>query len=71
MFAPDISTLGVGEGGLVKVKGETVGAYKDETGNYHVVEPICTHLGCHVLFNKVTKPAIESRNSKQAITYTI
>lgn len=55
MMAPDISTLKRGEGGLVKVKGEQVGAYLDMDGKYHLVKPICTHLGCHILWNKTDR----------------
>lgn len=51
----DISKLRPGEGGLCKVNGETVGAYLDSDGKYHLVKPICTHLGCEVLFNQGDK----------------
>jgi Rieske Fe-S protein len=50
-FAPNIDTLKPGEGGTVKAGGEIVGAYLDKTGKYHLVTPVCTHLGCNVLFN--------------------
>jgi Rieske Fe-S protein len=53
--APSITTLKAGDGGLVKVGSETVGAYLDLNGKYHIVTPICTHLGCHVLFNHTDK----------------
>ena len=56
LVAPDIKTLKPGEGGLVKAKGHgTVGAFVDKDGVHHVVKPICTHLGCHLLFNKGDK----------------
>jgi Rieske Fe-S protein len=44
MLASDISKLKRGEGGLCKVKGESVGAYLDETGKYHLVKPGSFHL---------------------------
>lgn len=41
-----------GEGGIVKIKGDTVGAYRDHDGQLHVVRPTCTHLGCPLHWNK-------------------
>ena len=55
LTAPDITELKQGEGAVVKCKGETVRAYRDPTGSYHVVRPICTHLGCHLVFNQGDK----------------
>ena len=52
LVAPNIDSLKPGTGGLVKAKGQTVGAYLDRDGKYHVVKPVCTHLGCHLLFNQ-------------------
>ncbi|MFO7191721.1 MULTISPECIES: FAD-dependent oxidoreductase [Thermocrispum] len=40
-----------GEGGIVKLKGDTVGAYRDPDGRLHVVKPTCTHLGCPLTWN--------------------
>ncbi|WP_317889883.1 Rieske 2Fe-2S domain-containing protein [Sutcliffiella deserti] len=31
--------------------GNKVGAYKDESGRYHLVHPTCTHMGCDVEWN--------------------
>jgi glycine/D-amino acid oxidase-like deaminating enzyme/nitrite reductase/ring-hydroxylating ferredoxin subunit len=48
----DIQSLKNGEGGIVRSKeGKVVGAYRDDEGKLHVVKPICTHMGCNVLFN--------------------
>jgi len=54
MVAPNIDVLKIGEGGLVKIPGHSgaVGAYLDESKQYHLVKPICTHLGCHLIFNR-------------------
>jgi glycine/D-amino acid oxidase-like deaminating enzyme/nitrite reductase/ring-hydroxylating ferredoxin subunit len=54
-FAPDISTLKPGEGAVVKAAGEIVGAYHDKNGDYHLVTPVCTHLGCNVVFNQTDR----------------
>lgn len=48
---PPVNSLKVGEGGLVKTAdGETIGAYRDEDGKLHAVKPVCTHMGCHLVF---------------------
>jgi Rieske Fe-S protein len=55
LMAHDIATLKRGEGGLVRIKGESVGAYLDEEGKYHLIKPVCTHMGCAVVFNQGDK----------------
>jgi len=55
LFSSDISSLKPGEGGLVKVKGESVGAYLDLEGKYHLVKAVCTHQGCGLVFNQGDK----------------
>lgn len=49
--APDVAHLAPGEGGVVDIDGETVGAYRDESGNVTAVSVTCTHLGCTLKFN--------------------
>lgn len=39
------------EGSIVDVDGKRCGAYKDETGNIHLVDTTCTHMGCEVEWN--------------------
>ena len=65
-MSSDISKLKPGEGGLCKVKGETVGAYLDAEGKYHLVKPICTHLGCEVVFNQGDKCWSDTEQSEAA-----
>jgi glycine/D-amino acid oxidase-like deaminating enzyme/nitrite reductase/ring-hydroxylating ferredoxin subunit len=51
---PDVRSLdelGPGEGGIVKVDGDKVAAFRDDDGVVHAVSPICTHLYCQVAFN--------------------
>jgi len=50
---PDSSVhdLAPGEGGLVKVEGQIVGAYRDPAGQLHAVSSNCTHLGCRLRWN--------------------
>jgi len=50
---PDSSVqdLAPGEGGLVKVEGQIVGAYRDPAGRLHAVSSNCTHLGCRLRWN--------------------
>jgi glycine/D-amino acid oxidase-like deaminating enzyme/nitrite reductase/ring-hydroxylating ferredoxin subunit len=44
-----------GDGRIVRVHGRRVAAYRDEKRRLHTVSPICTHLGCHVVFNSAEK----------------
>lgn len=46
-----VVALNPGDGSIVEAGSETVGAYRDEDGNLHVVRPTCTHLGCTLIFN--------------------
>jgi Rieske Fe-S protein len=41
-----------GEGGLLQHGGDTVGAYRDRDGELHLVKPVCTHLGCGLVWNR-------------------
>lgn len=43
--------LEVGQGGLAKIDGDTVGAYRDAQGQLHTVKAVCTHLGCPLRWN--------------------
>lgn len=43
--------LELGSGDIVKLDGKKVGAFKDVTGKVYLVKPVCTHLGCDVVFN--------------------
>ena len=44
-----------GHGGIVSLDGKKVGAYRDETGNLHVVSVKCPHLGCQLEWNPSEK----------------
>jgi Rieske Fe-S protein len=46
-----LDQLAPGEGGIVKVDGDRVAAFRDDDGVVHAVSPICTHLYCQVAFN--------------------
>eukprot|EP00899_Mesostigma_viride_P012154 jgi/Mesvir1/2093/Mv16625-RA.1 len=46
-----IGDLTPGHGGIVRAGLKTVGAYRDEKGELHVIDPVCTHLGCDLVFN--------------------
>jgi glycine/D-amino acid oxidase-like deaminating enzyme/nitrite reductase/ring-hydroxylating ferredoxin subunit len=40
-----------GEAAIVKVDGEKVAAYRDNSGVLHAVSPVCTHMGCDLAWN--------------------
>jgi glycine/D-amino acid oxidase-like deaminating enzyme/nitrite reductase/ring-hydroxylating ferredoxin subunit len=48
---PDAATLAPGEGGIVKLDGDKVAAYRHEDGSITAVSPVCRHVGCLVSFN--------------------
>ena len=49
-FPKDID-IKPGEGKVVKIDGERVGAYRDEEGTLHLVNTTCTHMGCELNWN--------------------
>lgn len=40
-----------GQGKIIKHDGKKVGAYRDEDGKLHLVNIICTHMGCNINWN--------------------
>lgn len=50
--AGSIDHLAPGEGGMAKVDGETVGAYRAPDGTVHAVSITCTHMGCTLKWNR-------------------
>jgi glycine/D-amino acid oxidase-like deaminating enzyme/nitrite reductase/ring-hydroxylating ferredoxin subunit len=49
--AADVEALGPGQGGIVRVGGQIVGAYRSPSGNIEAVTISCTHLGCSLKWN--------------------
>ena len=47
--------LGPGEAAILKVDGDNVAAYRDESGTLHAVSAVCTHMGCLVGWNQTDK----------------
>ena len=47
----EVGELARGEGRIVKYEGKKLGLYKDENGNMHAVNPVCTHAKCIVAWN--------------------
>lgn len=50
-----LEDLGQDEGALVMVDGKKVGAYRDSSGQCHLVHPTCTHMGCDVEWNNAER----------------
>lgn len=44
-----------GEGKVVQIQGEKIAAYRDPQGSFHLLSPVCTHLGCIVRWNNAEK----------------
>ena len=48
--SPD--SLAPGDGAVMRVNGRPTAVCRDGDGTVHAVSPVCTHLGCHVSWNK-------------------
>ena len=44
-----------GEGNIIDIDGEKVGAYKDKDGKIYTVSSKCAHLGCELIWNNLDK----------------
>jgi glycine/D-amino acid oxidase-like deaminating enzyme/nitrite reductase/ring-hydroxylating ferredoxin subunit len=48
---PDAESLRPGEGGIVRLDGHKVAAYRHQDGRLTALSPVCRHVGCLVSFN--------------------
>ena len=51
----ELAELANGEARVVKYEGKSMALYKDETGRYHAVSPVCPHAKCSVAWNSAEK----------------
>ena len=51
----EIKNIPNGKAGIVKIDQQTVGIYKDESGEIHAIDTKCPHLGCQLAFNSNDK----------------
>jgi glycine/D-amino acid oxidase-like deaminating enzyme/nitrite reductase/ring-hydroxylating ferredoxin subunit len=49
------AALAPGEAAILKIDGENVAAFRDETGALHAVSAACTHMGCLVGWNETDR----------------
>ncbi|QAY77732.1 FAD-dependent oxidoreductase [Sphingosinicella sp. BN140058] len=47
--------LAPGQAAVMKIDGDNVAAFKDETGTVHAVSAVCTHMGCLVGWNETDR----------------
>lgn len=52
LAAESTRSLPPGEGRILEIDGKKVGAYKDTDGTVYTVNPICTHMGCVLEWNR-------------------
>jgi glycine/D-amino acid oxidase-like deaminating enzyme/nitrite reductase/ring-hydroxylating ferredoxin subunit len=45
------SGLAPGEGVIARIDGQDIALHKDENGAIHAIDPVCTHMGCNVVWN--------------------
>ena len=52
-IAKGLTDVGVknGEGKIVDINGKKIGAFRDEDGKLHLINPTCAHMGCEVNWN--------------------
>jgi Rieske Fe-S protein len=50
-----LAELAPGEGRLVKYEGKSLALYKDDNGQIHAINPVCTHAKCTVGWNTAEK----------------
>lgn len=50
-----LDSIGPGEGSLAEINGKKHAVSRDESGNWTVLSPVCTHLGCVVQWNSLEK----------------
>lgn len=43
------------EGKIFSINGKKVGAYRDNNNNIYQIKPVCSHLGCELSFNNISK----------------
>lgn len=51
----ELADLAPGEARVVKYEGKSMAIYKDESGELHAVNPVCTHAKCTVGWNRAEK----------------
>jgi glycine/D-amino acid oxidase-like deaminating enzyme/nitrite reductase/ring-hydroxylating ferredoxin subunit len=47
--------LAPGMGGICRMEGEPVAAFRDESGELRLLSPVCTHMGCRVTWNRAER----------------
>ena len=51
----ELTELAQGEGRVVKYEGKSLALYKDDNGQVHAINPVCTHAKCTVGWNNAEK----------------
>ncbi len=53
MKADELSQIKNGDAGIIKMDGETIGVYKNDSGKLYAVDTRCPHLGCQLEWNPI------------------
>ena len=51
----NLSAIKNDNGGIIRIDGNSVGMFKDSSGEVFAVDPTCTHLGCLLTWNNLDK----------------
>ena len=49
----ELTEIKNGEGKIINVNGKKVGIYLDEKGKVYAIKPVCSHLGCELIWNSL------------------
>ena len=50
-----LDNIPIDDGKLIEIDGKKVGVYRDVNDSFHMIEPICSHLGCELSWNNLDK----------------
>jgi glycine/D-amino acid oxidase-like deaminating enzyme/nitrite reductase/ring-hydroxylating ferredoxin subunit len=53
--ADNFASIERGDGAIVRRHTERLAVFRDENGELHVLSPVCTHLSCHVTWNRAER----------------
>ena len=40
---------------IIEINNKKIGVYRDSNDNFHMIEPVCSHLGCELSWNNLDK----------------
>lgn len=50
-----LNNIGKDEGKIVEFENTKIGVYRDNSGKFYAIKPVCSHLGCELSWNNLSK----------------